>query len=162
MEITGQREHHGIPQSFTLSHGFLIFMIVASSWALYSMLRHVSARFEVSQHFVTSCDLFRRAGVAIDLSMYLYVVWLGFLFVRLARDWLERVCVACWIAPIVINPFRMLIPRYSYLVWWAELFLALVFFLATIVLFLQWKPNQTLARCRARFGAKTALPRTPE
>jgi hypothetical protein len=161
MEITGQPEHRGIPQSFTIPRGFLIFMIIASGWSLYSMLRHVSARFEVPQHFVTSFDLFGRAGVAIDLCIYLYVVWLGFLFVRLARDWLERVWVACWIAPIVINPFKMLIPRYSYLVWWAELFLALVFFLATIALFLNWKPSQTLARCRARFSTATE-PRAPE
>ena len=38
----------------------------------------------------------------------------------------------------------MLIPRYSYMVWWAELFLALAFFLATVALVLNWKPIPTL------------------
>ena len=94
-----------------------------------------------------------------DLCIYLYVGWLGFLFIRLARDRVERVWVACWIVPILINPLKMLIPKYSYTVWWAELFLTLVFFLATVALFLKWKPSQTLARCRARFSARTESPR---
>ncbi len=162
MEITGQPEHRSLPQSFTIPRGFLIFMILASSWSLYSMLRHVSARLEVPHHFVASFDLFGRAGVAIDLCIYLYVAWLGFLFVRLARDWLERVWVGGWIAPIVINPLKMLIPRYSYMVWWAELFLAIVFFLATVAMFLNWKPRRTLVRCRARFNAVSQPLRTPE
>jgi len=136
------------------SRGLLIFIVLVSGWSLYSMLRHMSTRFEVPRHFVTSIAVFGRAGVAIDLCIYLYVAWLGFLFVRLARDRVEKTWVACWIGQIVINPMKMLIPRYSYLIWWTELFLALVFFMATIALFLNWwTPTKTLARCRARFSA---------
>ncbi len=162
MEKSGQPDRHILPQSFLIPRGLWIFMIVVSGWSLYSMIRHMSARFEVPRHLITSFDVFGRAGVVIDVCIYIYVAWLGFLFVRLARNRMEGTWVACWIAPIVINPFKMLIPRYSYVVWWAELFLALVFFLATVALFLNWKPRQTLVRCRVRFNAVSQPPRTPE
>jgi hypothetical protein len=142
MEISSPPEQRGLPQAFMIPRGFLIFMIVASGWSLYSMLRHVSTRFEVPHRFVNSFDLFGRAGIVIDLCTYLYVTWLGFLFVRLARVWLERVWVTCWIGQILINPLKMLIPQHSFVVWWIELSFAMVLFLATVALFLQWKPNQ--------------------
>ncbi len=126
-------------------------MIVVAGWSLYSMLRHESARFQVPHHFVTSFEIFGRVGGVIDLCLYLWLIWLVVAFRRLARDWVERVWLACWIAPILVNPIKMLIPKYSFIVWWVVLFLTLVFFLATVALFLRWKPNKTLARCRARF-----------
>jgi hypothetical protein len=162
MEISGQPEHRGLPQSFTVPRGFLIFMIVASGWLLYSRLRHMSQRFEVPRHLVTSFEAFGRFGSVFDACHYLLFAWFFVSIVRWARNGMERIWLACWIAPIVINPFKMLIPRYSYLVWWTELFLALVFFLATVALFLAWKPNQTLARCRARFSTVPEPPRAPD
>ena len=161
-EISGQSKRRELPQSFTIPRGFLIFMIMASGWSLYAMLRHMSTRFEVPRHFVISFAVFGRAGVFVDLCIYLYVAWLGFLFAKLARDWVERAWVAFGIAPILINPIKMLIPRYSHAVWWAEVFLGLMFFLATIAMFLNWKPRPTLSRCRTRFGRVPEPPHAPE
>jgi hypothetical protein len=42
MKTTGQRDRYGLPQSFTIPRGFLIFTMVASGWLLYSRLRHMS------------------------------------------------------------------------------------------------------------------------
>lgn len=151
MKSSEEPERRIVENPFTMSRGFLIFMILVSAWSLYSMLRHMSARFEVPRHFVTTFEVFGRFGSVLDVCLYLLFASFFVSMVRWGRNGAERIWVACWIAPIVINPFKMLIPRYSYTVWWAELFLALVFFLATVALFLNWKPSQTLARCRARF-----------
>lgn len=111
----------------------------------------MSERFEVPRHMVGDFEALGRFGAAFDVLTYLLFAWFLVSIVRWGRNGVERVWLACWISPILINPLKMLIPKYSYVVWWAELFLALAFFLATIALFLRWKPSKTLARCSARF-----------
>lgn len=162
MEISGQPERRELPQSFTIPRGFLIFMIIASGWLLYSRLRHMSTRFEVPRHFVGQFEPLGHIGLVLDVCTYLFFAWFFVSIFRWRKGGTERVWAACWIAPILINPLKMLIPRYSYVVWWAELFLALVFFLANISLFLDWKPSPTLARCRARFSAGSEPTQHPE
>jgi hypothetical protein len=153
MEISGQSERPNTENPFTTFRGLLTFIVLVSGWSLYSMLRHMSTRFGVPRHFVGQFLALGHFGPVFDVCSYLLFAWFFVSIFQWGRDRAERIWAACWIAPILINPLKMLIPRYSYMVWWAELFLELVFFLATIALFLNWKPGPPLARCRARFSA---------
>jgi hypothetical protein len=161
MEESGHPERSDADSAFGFPRGFLVFMAPVAGWSFYTMLRHPSARFLVPHYLVMSFAAYGRVGRIIDLCVYL-LIWMLAILVKSARNTIERAWWICWIGPILLNPLKILIPIYAYIVWWAELFLTLIFFLATIALLLEWKPNQTLARCRARFNTTTELPPAPK
>jgi hypothetical protein len=162
MEISGQPKRHRVQEIFPIPRGFLIFMIVVSGWSLWRDLKHISRRFDVPRHMVGSFVAWGRFNAAFDVLTYLPFTCFFVSLVRSEQSRAERVWLALWISPILINPLKMLIPRYSNAIWWAELFLELVFLLAAIAMFLNWKPRPTLARCRARFGPGSEPPHAPE
>jgi hypothetical protein len=84
---------------------------------------------------VTSFTLFGRAGSAIDIFIYLWGTWLGLLFVKTADDWKSRALFVGFIGPVAINPLKMLVPRYAFVVWWVEVLMNLLCLLASVALF---------------------------
>ena len=95
---------------------------------------------------MTSFTEFGQVGLYLDLFFYLYVAWLGILFVRSASEWIYRAMWIGCIGPPVMNPLKMLIPRYASVVWWVELFMNVVAILASVAVFIKLreinsKPN---------------------
>jgi hypothetical protein len=121
----------------TGSRGFAVFLVLLSAWSLYSNIRHASARFHIPHHFVANYELFGRFGWAMDLLLYIGIVFLLFGFVTSTRIKIEMALFIGWVGPIVINPARMFLPRYTSEIWWVELCLTLVFFMTSIVVFLR-------------------------
>ena len=135
MGTSAQQEHLGIGQLLSSRRGFVVLIVLLSCWSLYLKYRNPSARFHVPHSFVTSFTEFGRAGIAIDLFTYLWVVWLGLLFVKSAEDWVSRALFVGFIGPVAINPLKMLVPRYAFVVWWVELLMNLLCLLASVAVF---------------------------
>ena len=71
-----------------------------------------------------------------DLFVYLGVVFVLFAFVTSTRDKIEMALFIGGIGPFVINPARMLVPKYTSAIWWVELCFTLLFFVTSIAVFL--------------------------
>jgi hypothetical protein len=119
------------------SPGFAVFLILLSAWSLYRSVRHASARFHSPHDLVMQHGVFGRAGWAMDLLVYLGVTFLLFAFVTSTRNKIEMALFVGGIGPSVINPARMLVPKYTSAIWWVELCLTLVFFVTSITVFLR-------------------------
>jgi hypothetical protein len=52
-------------------------------------------------------------------------------------DKLEKSLILALLAPTVINPLKMVLPAYAAIIWWVELGCILVFFLASVAVFLK-------------------------
>lgn len=126
---------NGIDPSFFGGRNFLICMILLSSWSLYLKLRHSSGRFNVPHDLVSSFAIYGVLDRPLNLFFYLFIGWLFIEFVRAARSWTVRILVTTWIAPVLLNPLKMLIPKYCFVVWWVQLLAAIVFFVVSIAAF---------------------------
>jgi hypothetical protein len=76
-----------------------------------------------------------RLGWAMDLLVYLGVTFVLFACVTSARDKVEMALFIGGLGPSVVNPARMLFPKYTSAIWWVELCLTLVFFVTSIIVF---------------------------
>jgi hypothetical protein len=80
-------------------------------------------------------EVFGRVGWAMDLLVYLGVTFVLLVFVTSTRDKVEMALFIGGLGPSVINPARMLVPKYSSAIWWVEICLTLVCFVTSIIVF---------------------------
>lgn len=154
---SSKSEHRSLTSALLDSRGFLMFLVLFSCWSLYRGVRHASSRFHVPHSFVMKHAFYGQAGWAIDLICYISVGLLLIGMVRSTRDTVEVVLFVGWVGPVVINPLKMLVPGHASIVWWVELGMGLVFFLASatvLVRLLRRTPDKKqLDMEHADFGA---------
>jgi hypothetical protein len=137
MGDNSQLKPHDFASRLTISRGFAFFMIFLSAWSFYSKLKHASSRFHVPHNLVASFEVYGKAGGLIDLLIYLFMTWLLIAFVKSAHNWIDRILFASWIGPVVVSPIKMIVPQYCFVIWWIQLFMTMVFLLASIAVFLR-------------------------
>jgi hypothetical protein len=145
MDTETDSERRDIGRAILRSRGLLIFFFLLSCLALYEDVRHVSSRFHVPRDFVIQHALPGRAGWTLDVICYVLVSILMVEMVRSAGEKVEMAFFIGLIGPIVINPLRMAIPRYTSVIWWVEVGLEIVLFLSSTFLLLRVirkTPNQ--------------------
>jgi hypothetical protein len=156
MDANEELEHRSPGKVLIRSRGFAVFLILLSAWSLYTSIRNASARFHISHNLVTHHALSGRLGWAMDLFVYFAFIFLLIGFVSSTRDKVEMALFIGGIAPIVINPARMLVPQCTSGIWWIELCLTLVFFVTSITVF--WR----LIRRHSTPGTPPSPDRTPQ
>jgi hypothetical protein len=123
--------------AFLESRGFAVFMTFLSCFALYGRARHASARFHVPHYFLISHDLFGSVGWAVDLVAYSVVAYLVLSLMESASDRVEKVVFIGLGAPFLINPVKMLVPRYASAIWWIELCLMAMSVVSSVAVLLR-------------------------
>jgi len=91
----------------------------------------MGGRFHVPHDLVASFAVFGRVGIALDLFFYLWVIWLGFWFIKSAKEWKSRAMFVGLIGPPVINPLKMVVPLHAFTIWWVELSMNILCLLAS-------------------------------
>jgi hypothetical protein len=121
-----------------------IFMTLLACWTLYKSVRHLSARFLVPHYFAIKCNLFGSSGWAfgsigwaVDIFVYMTIAYLFFSLLESLRDKVLRGLIIGFVGPILINPVKMLVPKYASAIWWIELCLTMMFFVTSLVLLLR-------------------------
>jgi hypothetical protein len=132
MNSTERSRLHGIKDTFVSSRGFLICTALYSAYSLYFKLQHASARFQVPHNLIGSFAVYGRADRILDLFFYLFMTYMLVMFLRSANDAIGRILLASWIAPIVINPLKILLPMYCSTIWWLQLLMRIAFFVVSI------------------------------
>jgi hypothetical protein len=135
MDASEDLEHRSLRNALIGSRGFAVFLILLSAWSLYTSVRHASTRFHVPHDLVMQHGVFGWVGWAIDLLVYLGVTFLFFTFVTSTRDKVEMALFIGGLGPSVINPARMLVPKYTSSIWWVELCLTLLCLVTSIIVF---------------------------
>jgi hypothetical protein len=137
MGIKTEFDPRGMRSALLGSHGVVIFLVLFSCWSLYRVVKRAPTRFHVPHDFVMQHVVFGRAGWAIDVFCYIALVLLLIAMVRSTRDKVEIALFIGWVGPVVINPLRMAIPKYTSRIWWVEICLQTVFILASIIVLLR-------------------------
>jgi hypothetical protein len=133
MDASEELERRSLGNALIRSRGFAVFLILLSAWSLYTSVRHASARFDIPHDLVMQHEVFGRVGWAMDLLVYLGVTFVLFVFVTSTRDKVEMALFIGGLGPSVINPARMLVPKYTSAIWWVELCLTLGCFVTSII-----------------------------
>ncbi|HEX4582523.1 MAG TPA: hypothetical protein VH139_10700 [Acidobacteriaceae bacterium] len=123
------------------SRGIAIFLILSACWTLYLSVRHLSARFLLPHYFAIKCNLFGSSGWAfgsigwaVDIFVYMTIAYLFFSLLQSLRDKVLRGLIIGLIGPVLINPVKMLVPKYASVIWWIELCLTMMFFVTSLIL----------------------------
>ena len=135
MSASEELERRSLGNALTGSRGCVAFLILLSAWSLYTSVRHASARFHIPHDLVMQHEVFGRVGWTMDLLVYLGVTFVLFALVTSTRDKVEMALFIGGLGPSVINPARMLFPKYTSAIWWVELCLTLVCFVTSIIVF---------------------------
>ena len=135
MDESEELERRGPGNVLIRSRGFAISLVLLSAWSLYASVRYASARFHIPHNLVMHHALSGRVGWALDLFVYLGVTFVLFACVTSTRDKVEMALFIGGLGPFVINPARMLVPKYTSAIWWVELCLTLVCFVTSIIVF---------------------------
>ncbi|HEY3989005.1 MAG TPA: hypothetical protein VGM02_06885 [Acidobacteriaceae bacterium] len=131
-------------QMLVESRGVAIFLTLSACWTLYLSVRHLSARFLIPHYFAIKCNLFGSSGWAfgsigwtLDVFVYMGTAYLFFSLLDSLRDKVLRGLIIGSVGPILINPVKMLVPKYASAIWWIELCLTMMFFVTSLVLLLR-------------------------
>jgi hypothetical protein len=135
MDASEELDRRSPKNALIRSRGFALILVLLSAWSLYASVRNASARFHVPHNLVMHHALSGRPGWAMDLFVYLGVTFVLVGFVSSTRDKVEMALFIGGIGPIVINPARMLVPKYTSAIWWVELCLTFVFFVTSVIVF---------------------------
>ena len=141
MDTTVEAEDRTPWQAFLESRGFAIFMTFLSCFALYGRTRHASARFRVPHYFLISHDLFGSVGWAVDLFVYSAVAYLVFSLLQSTSDRVEKAVFIGLGGPFLINPVKMLVPRYASAIWWTGLCLMVISVVSSVAVLLRSKSD---------------------
>jgi hypothetical protein len=133
MDASEALERRSLGKALIGSRGFVVFLILLSAWSLYTSVRHASARFHIPHDLVIPHGVFGRVGWAMDLLVYLGVTFVLFALVTSTRDKVEMALFIGGLGPCVINPARMLFPKYTSAIWWVELCLTFVCLVTLII-----------------------------
>jgi len=143
MNATAQTEEGH--NRFVESKAFAAFLVLSAALCLYMRIRHLSERFKVPHDFLNNSAVFGSAGRYIDVFSFLgFVAVLLVIFIS-TSDRLEKSLILASLVPTVINPLKMLLPAYAAIIWWIELGCILVFFLASVAVYLKLSQSDSAA-----------------
>ncbi|MGA2897111.1 MAG: hypothetical protein ABSE27_05895 [Acidobacteriaceae bacterium] len=131
---------------FVESRTFAAFLVLSAALCLYMRIRHLSERFKVPHDFFNNSAVFGSAGRYIDVFSFLGFVAVFLVIFISTSDRLEKSLILALLAPTVINPLKMLLPAYAATIWWVELGCILVFFLASLAVFLKLSRSGTVSQ----------------
>jgi hypothetical protein len=131
------------PEDRTPWHAFLesrrlaIFMNLLSGFVLYGRVKHASARFHVPHYFLINHGVFGGIGWAVDLFVYGVVAYLVLSLLESASDRVEKAAFIGLGGPFLIDPVKMLVPRYTSAIWWIELCLMVMCVVSSVAMLLR-------------------------
>ena len=130
--MTASEQNDQVPERIVNNRAVAVFIVLASAGVLCLRVRHVSARFRAPEGFWVTGVFHGAVGVGLDGIIYigLVIVMLG--LIGSTRDGVEKVGIIAGFANFIIKPIALFWPAWTAAIWWIDLGLLLVFFLASV------------------------------